>query len=264
MKTPTNCGHALAKAMLALAGSTLLLPAAGPAAAASASVSVTASGPGGGTLDDEDGSHAEAVVTGELTMAGAVIDLPSGTLRGHALSSRRYQYAQALGLAFDVFTLWGFPLGTEVDLPVLLHIEGSMDAAMSEFGELSYALAWADHHHSDSPEWGDEKLFVRTLESYDFDPPAEHIDAWLPRTYRMTVGVPFGISYELVAKAGGVGAVDFSSTAWLSFDLPPGTSVSSEAGYFQSAVPEPALPAMMGAGLLVLIFLRRRRAGSAG
>lgn len=262
MKTLTDSRRAVSAALLAFAGSALLSLAAGPADAASAWVSALASGPGGGYLEDEDASHAEAVVTGELTMAGAVVDLPSGTLRGHALSSRKYQQAQALALGFDAFTILGLPPGTEVDVPVLLHIEGSMDAAMSVFGELSFALAWADHHHSDGAEWGDEKLFVRTLESYDFDPPAQHIDAWLARTYRMTAGTPFGISYELAAKAGGVGAVDFSSTAWLSFDLPPGTSVSSQAGYFQSAVPEPALPGLMGAGVLVLIFLRRRRASA--
>ena len=198
----------------------------------------------GGTFSDEGGDRAEAESVGPLGAAGALVELDSGTLRSRALTSRRWQTAQGLTLAFDAFTLLGLPFGTEVDIPVELRVTGSMDADISLFGEESFALVMADLHHSDSAEWGGEKLLVVTLQSFDSDPVGVQIDRVITRTYRMTAGVPFGISYELTTKTGGIGAADFSSTGVLSFELPAGTSVSSVAGFHQETEPGGEAPTL--------------------
>ena len=209
----------------------------------------------GGTFSDEGGNRAEAESAGSLGAAGALVELDSGTLRCHALTSRRWQTAEGLTLAFDAFTLLGLPFGTEVDIPVELRVTGSMDADISLFGEESFALVWADLHHSESAEWGGEKLLVFTLQSFDSDPVGVRIDQVITRTYRMTAGVPFGISYELITKTGGIGAADFTGTGVLSFKLPAGTSVSSVAGFHQEAEPGGEAPtlAIQRAGDSVII-----------
>lgn len=198
----------------------------------------------GGTFSDEGANRAEAESAGSLGTAGALVELDSGTLRSRALTSHRWQTAQGSTLAFDAFTLLGLPFGTEVDIPAELRVTGSMDADISLFGEESFALVMADLHHSDSAEWGAEKLLVLRLQSFDSDPAGVQIDQVITRTYRMTAGVSFGISYELTAKTGGIGAADFTGTGVLSFELPAGTSVSSAAGFHQEAKPGGEAPTL--------------------
>src|SRR5262249_20725044 len=69
--------------------------------------------------------------------------------------------------------------------------------------------------------------------------------------------VPFSFSLRLTGQAGA--SVDLFDTAQLSFNLPPGVSVTTDGG-FASAVPEPtSLPLVaLGGTLLVLLTVRRR------
>lgn len=191
----------------------------------------------GGSFTDEGSDDAEAASTGALGEASAEVSLASGTLRAHALTTYRYQHANGQTLAFDAFTIQGLPFGTEVNVPVQLRVTGAMDAGLSVFGELSSALLMAGHHHADAAEWSMDVSLQLT--SYDADPLPVHIDEVVTHTYRMTAGVPFGITYSLTASANGVGSADFSSTGVLSFGLPAGASVSSSAGFLQSS-PEPS------------------------
>ncbi len=57
----------------------------------------------------------------------------------------------------------------------------------------------------------------------------------------------------------GAGILDFSNTAALTLDLPPGVTFTSESGVFLTAVPVPAAVWLFGSGLLGLIGIARRR-----
>lgn len=79
-------------------------------------------------------------------------------------------------------------------------------------------------------------------------------------TLNITEGNPFDLSYGLHTIGTYGGTSDFGATAAISFDLPAGTSITSDGGYTQTAVPVPPAVWLFGSGLLGLIGVARRRA----
>jgi hypothetical protein len=64
---------------------------------------------------------------------------------------------------------------------------------------------------------------------------------------------PLHLIFEMSLQAIGGVSLDFSSTAHISFDLPPGTSVTSAGGFVQTAsVPEPSSIVLILAGLATI------------
>jgi hypothetical protein len=82
-------------------------------------------------------------------------------------------------------------------------------------------------------------------------------------TFNAAVGTPFTLDYSLRLDAALGGNLDFLSTGALSFNLPPGITISSAAGYPAPAqvVPEPTTLVLLGAGFVgtAAVGWRRRR-----
>jgi hypothetical protein len=74
------------------------------------------------------------------------------------------------------------------------------------------------------------------------------------------------LAFDLRLSGGNGAALDFSHTAQVTFDLPPGVTVTSDGGFFQSgepsSVPEPSSLALLAVGVVTagLTAARRRRA----
>ena len=84
-----------------------------------------------------------------------------------------------------------------------------------------------------------------------------------PGTYSITATSTFDVSFsgtqgrqltsEMFLYALGGASLDFFMTARISFDLPQGTSMISDGGFFQtSSVPEPAIVVLVLSGLPVI------------
>jgi hypothetical protein len=85
-----------------------------------------------------------------------------------------------------------------------------------------------------------------------------------PGTYPVSESSTFNVAFSgnqgtqltFVMSLYGVGGVslDFFSTAQISFDLPPGTSITSDGGFVQSAsVPEPSTIVLVLSGLPIIV-----------
>jgi PEP-CTERM motif len=81
--------------------------------------------------------------------------------------------------------------------------------------------------------------------------------------------IPFSVDAGLTLNGEGGASFDFLSTAQLSFDLPPGATVTSDSGFFQAGpavgTPEPASLTLASLGVMGLVgYGWRRRMSAAG
>lgn len=161
--------------------------------------------------------------------------------------------------AWDRFVALGPPPGTEVDLTVTLHLTGTMDAIQTAFGSGSGAAGFVDLRRADRAVTPTVAAFQFGVHDLNEDPPQVEIDRLVSQTYRVLAGVPFGLSLYLHAWTRGAATSDFSHTAALIFDLPSGTSISSDAGSHQSAVSEPAVSGLVWVAIAGLVAGRLTR-----
>jgi hypothetical protein len=199
----------------------------------------------GASSDDQlTAGFSEAVATNGSDSASAEISLASGLMRGYARSNLApgpAGRAAALVQGWDRFTLTGPAPGTEVELTISLHLKGSMDAIQTTFatGD-SQAAIFVDLRRADQAVTPNVAAFQFGVHDSNEDPPEVEIDRIVSQTYRVLAEVPFGLSLYLHAWTQGTAISDFSHTAELSFDLPAGARIGSDAGFLQTAVPEPS------------------------
>jgi hypothetical protein len=215
----------------------------------------------GSSSDDElTTGFSDSVAANGSDSASAEISLASGVMKGSASSSLAPDpagRAAALVQGWDRFTVLGPLQGTEVDVTVSLHLTGTMDAIQTTFGAESEAALYVDLRRADQAVTPSVAAFQSGVRSANEDPPQIAIDRLVSQTYRVLAGVPFGLSLYLFTWTRGTAVSDFSHTALLRFDLPPGASVLSDAGFRQPAVPEPAAWTRVAA-LAVAAGIRRR------
>jgi hypothetical protein len=92
-------------------------------------------------------------------------------------------------------------------------------------------------------------------------PPDKSVDRLLSVQRTVTPENPafsFVAALQLTANAGGT--ADFSNTATMMFELPPGLSFTSASGVFLSPIPEPMTAALFALGLGVLCARRKELA----
>lgn len=191
----------------------------------------------------------------------------AGTLKGISYSGVENLGAGTSTYVQDTFTVSGPAAGSPITLVAHATLNGSLSA-----GPSTTSAAGANVNTTIQADWGVPNLSTPSTTQWyaynlsntyigpGFSAEAATIDQVLTITLDATAGSPFGLSYYLNTSAGGIASSNFFGTAQLSFDLPTGTSISSDGGYFQTAVPLPPAVWLFGSGLLGLVGIARRKA----
>lgn len=244
----------------------------GPVASAPAIPLSIASASSGVANDTENTAtgFASAFASDALGDANAEISIASGRLSLYASSGEDTPnispHANALVSGWDRFTITGLPQGTIVDLVVRLEITGHLERAPLPvpYDSNSGAEVIFDVRRADQAVVPTVPGFQAFVSASSPDPA--DVDTVFTVECRQLAGPfsAFGLSFYGHASANGIATSDFSHTAVLSFGgLPPGATISSDAGFSQQAsAPEPSLPWLLAvSGLALLHKSRRPRAG---
>lgn len=217
----------------------------------------------------------------------AEADASSGVIRAYATTTDRGVGVTALSIVYENFALTG-RLRSDTAITVYLTVSGTLftEGYDSAIGYLPSAGVYAvlfrgDLDSSLDPYWPylpfdtpeDMKLSVS---NNNFDSSTVTVDRVFETTFIPGIcgstaeegvfdGCSFRLFYGLDVWASGAGSIaDFLNSGRLSFDLPPGTSISSEGGFFQTTaapIPEPSTLLLLGSGLAGLAVWRKRLKG---
>ncbi|MDJ0788654.1 MAG: hypothetical protein QNK05_17740 [Myxococcota bacterium] len=172
----------------------------------------------------------------------------------------------------DTYTVVGATAGTPVALTVSLHIEGDVDVIQGHplfptsgnvdgliggdfFGDSPFEI-------SGSPLIAGPGRAV-TGGTFLFPNGPNPIDLTASAVVGTRVGDTFTLAYAVGLNMRGTVTADFTNTATVSFDLPPGVSLTSVNG-FGTSVPEPSAAALLAVGLALAQPLAQRLGARSG
>lgn len=205
-------------------------------------------------LTDEGTPRSSANLSFLLGTSQAAADLETGTLKTYVQTSTSdvAESSGAIVTAYaelnDLFTLAGIDAPTVVfaNLAVTGYLVTPPRDAFSHYSGVFAGL-------------GPDVKFQRQLDPFP-DGGEDNISVVLTAPFVAHPGVPFNVQARLQSFGHGFNHFDilsdFSSTATLSFSLPVGTSISSQGGFLQSAVPLPAAFLLFASGLAGLTRIR--------
>jgi hypothetical protein len=203
----------------------------------------------------------------------------AGTLKGYAHAVNGHigltpgDEVWATGYIRDSFTLHGPSSGAPVSITVTFTLDGTLSGSGGPPQSIeSQENAWVQSQFTVGSNNDVFSLWART-ETQMGDSWVNGGGAFSMPVHRQTsfalaivTGSPFDVYYSLGAGGGWAyggsgGTSAFGSTGAISFALPAGTSITSEGGYAQTAVPLPPTLLLLGPGIIGLVGLKRKYLG---
>ena len=195
-----------------------------------------------------DLSHSDTQGSGR-----GVADLPHGLLRALSSSGVDSSGFTTIATGLDQFTLGGLPKGTSVAVTASLVADGT--GLIPQPFLSGTAMVQIQQGVGGVPV--DFQLLTFQADNNAPEDQVFPISLSARINFNATVGTAFPLYYFLrLDTRGGGTTFDFLSTARLSFDLPPGVSVTSTGGF---TVPEPGTRTLLAIGLLSVSALGRVR-----